>query len=224
MYGSPAGVATGRRRETRVFAALVLLVLPAILSLLPDRYRLIPRYVPFVMAACLATPMLGAEFAPGNAVWQRLERIVAAILLPLASIFELILLAELLRDMARVHPSLSGVTLLTTSISIWVTNILIFALAYWQLDRGGPTGRNTGWQGRADFTFPRGDPGDGVPEDWRPSFADYLSLAFNTSAAFSPTDVLPLTPRAKMLMMVQSVISLITVIAVGARAINILGS
>ncbi|HEX8828845.1 MAG TPA: hypothetical protein VF778_12090 [Xanthobacteraceae bacterium] len=176
------------------------------------------------MAACLATPMFGAELAPGNSVWQRLERIAAAILLPLAAIFELILLGELLRDMAKVHPSLSGLTLLTTSISIWVTNILIFALAYWQLDRGGPTGRNAGWRGRADFTFPRGDPRDGVPEDWQPSFADYLALAFNTSTAFSPTDVLPLTPRGKMLMMLQSVISLITVIAVGARAINILGS
>lgn len=139
-------------------------------------------------------------------------------------VLELVLLALLLRDMARSHPNISGLTLLTTSISIWTTNILIFALAYWQLDRGGPAGRALGWHGRTDFTFPRGDPSDGVPEDWQPVFADYLSLAFNTSAAFSPTDVLPLRPRAKMLMMTQSVISLITVIAVGARAINILGS
>jgi hypothetical protein len=136
----------------------------------------------------------------------------------------LVLLAYLLRDMARVHSGISGLTLLTTSIAIWTENILVFALAYWQIDRGGPTGRVKGFRGRADFTFPIGNPSDGVPDDWRPVFADYLALAYNTSAAFSPTDVLPLTTRAKMMMTTQSIISLITVIAVGARAINILGS
>ena len=126
--------------------------------------------------------------------------------------------------MARAHSGVSGLTLLTSAIAIWSTNILVFAVAYWQLDRGGPYGRATGWTGRADFSFTRGDPSDGVPEDWQPVFADYLALGFNTSAAFSPTDVLPLTPRGKMLMMIQSAISLVTVVAVGSRAINILGS
>jgi hypothetical protein len=211
------------RPESRIFPVIALLALPAILSLLPGRYQIVPRGSQFIGLA-LAIPMLAAQFAPSNPFWSRAERYTAAIILPLATCIELILLALVIRDMARPHPGLSGLTLLTTSIAVWTTNILVFALAYWLVDRGGPTGRVQGFSGRADFSFPRGEPSDNVPADWHPIFADYLALAFNTSAAFSPTDVLPLTPRAKMLMTVQSIISLITVIAVGARAINVLGT
>jgi hypothetical protein len=211
-------------KESRFFPATVVLALPIIIQFLPDRFQIVPRGFPFIAGVALAIPMLVAGFAPTNRSWARVERITAAIVLPLAVLVELVTLAYLLRDMAKVHSGISGLTLLATSISIWTTNVLVFALAYWQIDRGGPFGRHNGWQGRTDFTFPRGDPHDNVPENWQPIFADYLSLAFNTSAAFSPTDVLPLLPRAKLLMITQSIISLITVIAVGARAINILGS
>ena len=211
-------------RQSRFYAALAVLALPVILAVLPGRYQMVPRWVPFAAAAVLAIPMVAAGIAPASIFWRRAERWTAAIILPFGAIAELVLLALLLRDMAKAHSGISGLTLLTTSIAIWTQNILIFALTYWQIDRGGPAGRRWGWNGRTDFTFPRGDPDDNVPADWVPVFADYLSLAFNTSAAFSPTDVLPLRPRAKMLMMVQSIIALITVIAVGARAINILGS
>jgi hypothetical protein len=183
-----------------------------------------PQGLQFVGAIALAIPMLLAGVSSKKKPAWRAERYVAAVVLPLAILVNLVVLALLLRDMASKHPGIDGVTLLTTSVGIWVTNILVFALAYWLIDRGGPEGRATNWQGRSDFSFSRGDPSDNVPADWQPIFADYLALAFNTSAAFSPTDVLPLTPRAKMLMVLQSAISLVTVIAVGARAINILGS
>ena len=220
----PVAASSGERRESRLYAAMAILAVPLILTFLPGRYQLMPKGVLFVVAVALAIPMLGAQYARDNSKWQRWERYSAAVILPLAAIQEFVLLGLLIYDMAKAHPSLSGLTLLTTSVWIWVTNVLIFALIYWQIDRGGPNGRPAGWQGRTDFTFPRGDLGDGVPEDWQPIFADYLALAFNTSAAFTPTDVLPLTPRAKMLMVMQGVVSLVTVIAVGARAINILGS
>jgi hypothetical protein len=219
-----ASDAPSSRPESRVFAALALIALPAILAILPSRYQLLPRGVPFLFGLVMAIPTLAAQFAPNKDRWTRLERYAAAIVLPLATCFQLALLAILLRDMAKAHSNISGMTLLTTSIAIWVTNILVFALAYWQIDRGGPSGRVAGFHGRADLSFSHGDPSDNFPADWRPIFPDYLAFAFNTSAAFSPTDVLPLTPRMKMLMTVQSVISLVTVIAVGARAINILGS
>ncbi|HYL27292.1 MAG TPA: hypothetical protein VEW74_05615 [Candidatus Nitrosotalea sp.] len=202
----------------------MVIAVPAILAFLPARYGLISKWVPFAAAAVLAVPMLAAGFAPANRKFALWERWTAAIILPVVTIIELLILAFLLRDMASSHSGVSGLTLLTSSIAIWTTNILVFALTYWNLDRGGPYGRATGWKGRADLSFTHGDPSDGVPEDWQPVFADYLALAFNTSAAFSPTDVLPLTPRAKMFMVMQSAISLVTVIAVGARAINILGS
>lgn len=222
MRGPAAGFC--ERRESRLYAAIAIFAVPFILAFLPGRYQIMPRFMMFVAAGALAIPMLGAQYAADNAAWMRWERYCAAIVLPLAIALEFVLLALLLRDMATAHPHLTGLTLLTTSIWIWTTNVLIFALFYWHLDRGGPSKRPTGWRGRADFTFPRGDPQDGVPADWQPVFADYLALAFNTSAAFTPTDVLPLTPRAKMLMIAQGVVALITVIAVGARAINILGS
>jgi hypothetical protein len=217
MTSSPRG-------ESPIFPALVVVALPIILALLPSRYQLMPRELAFVGALALAIPMFLAGIRSKKEAAWRAERYVAAVVLPLTTLVNLVVLALLLRDMASRHPGLSGLTLLTTSIGIWVTNILIFALAYWLIDRGGPEGRSTGWEGRSDFSFPRGDPSDNFPADWQPIFADYLALAFNTSAAFSPTDVLPLTPRAKMLMVLQSGISLVTVIAVGARAINILGS
>lgn len=217
-------IVSAPRPESRIFPAIAVLALPAILSLLPGRYQIVPRGLQFVPGLALAIPMLAAQFNPSNPLWDRAERYIAAIVLPLATCIELTLLALVIRDMARPHPGLSGLTLLTTAIAVWTTNILVFALAYWLVDRDGPTGRVRGFTGRADFSFSHGDPSDNVPADWHPIFADYLSLAFNTAAAFSPTDVIPLTPRAKMMMTVQSIISLITVVAVGARAINILGT
>jgi uncharacterized membrane protein len=224
MKAGAASDAAGSRPESRVFAAIALIALPVILSILPSRYQLLPEGIPFLVALALTIPMLAAQFARNKPFWTRTERYAAAIILPLATFFQLVLLAILLRDMAKPHSNVSGMTLLTTAIAIWATNILVFALAYWQVDRGGPSGRAAGFHGRADLSFSHGDPSDHFPDDWRPVFADYFAFAFNTSAAFSPTDVLPLTPRMKMLMTVQSIISLITVIAVGARAINILGS
>jgi hypothetical protein len=211
-------------RESRFLPALAVLALPAIVYFLPARFQILPRGTPFIAGFALAIPMLAANFAPNRALWIRIERIAAWIVLPFTTLLQLILLVVLLMAMAQKNSQVSGLTLLSTSIAIWITNVLVFALAYWLIDRGGPSGRESGWKGWADFSFTRGDPTEGMPPNWQPIFADYLALAFNTSSAFSPTDVLPLRPRAKMLMLVQSSISLVTVIAVGARAINILGS
>lgn len=215
---------THPHRETRILPALAVLVLPVFFAALPGRYQLMPRGIPFATGLALAIPMLLAGFFPANRSFVRLERLTAAIVIPLAACVEITLLTLLFINMVKANSQISGITLLTTSVAIWVNNIVIFALAYWQIDRGGPAGRSSGWHGRSDFTFPRGDPCDNFPDDWQPYFADYLALAFNTATAFSPTDVLPLRPRAKMLMMTESFISLVTVVAVGARAINILGS
>jgi hypothetical protein len=119
---------------------------------------------------------------------------------------------------------IDGLRLFTSSISVWVSNVLMFSLLYWQLDRGGPEARMNNTGIRPDWQFPQvGDPEE-APPDWRPTFVDYLFLAFTTSTAFSPTDALPMTARAKLLMMLESSISLMTIIVVAARAINILGS
>lgn len=106
---------------------------------------------------------------------------------------------------------------------LWVSNILTFALWYWELDGGGPAHRKMGPRSSTDFVFPQRVIEDaGQHTEWAPEFVDYLFLAFNTSTAFSPTDTMVLARRAKLLMMLQSVISLVTIAVLAARAINTL--
>ena len=112
--------------------------------------------------------------------------------------------------------------LLLSGGTIWLTNIIIFSLWFWDLDRGGPGARSEGLNQHPDFMFPQmGDP-DYAPDHWHPNFFDYLYTSFTNASAFSPTDVLPLTRWAKMLMLVQSLTSLLTVGLIVARAVNIL--
>ena len=106
--------------------------------------------------------------------------------------------------------------------SIWLTNIVVFGLWYWEFDRGGPGARAEAIDPYPDFLFPQMTDPEYAPENWAPSFFDYLYTSFTNASAFSPTDVLPLTRWAKILMMVQSATSLITVGLVIARAVNIL--
>lgn len=114
--------------------------------------------------------------------------------------------------------------LLRDALSIWLTNVLVFALWYWEIDGGGPIDRHDGTYGSEDFVFPQLMLRDDRASSWVPTFVDYLFLSFNTSTAFSPTDTLVLSRRAKLLMMIQSLISLLALAVVAARAINTLGS
>src|SRR5882724_5068552 len=122
----------------------------------------------------------------------------------------------------------SPTELLISAVSLWFTNILVFALWYWRLDAGGPHRRDSR-EGHPDgaFLFPQmtmqpASPADTGQPAWSPNFFDYLFLAFNTSTAFSPTDVPVLERWAKLLMMLQSLISLTVIALLAARAVNIL--
>jgi hypothetical protein len=106
---------------------------------------------------------------------------------------------------------------------IWLTNIVVFALWYWQFDRGGPSARALAAKPYPDFVFPQMQTPEFAPADWEPMFPDYLYLSFTNATAFSPTDVLPFSRWAKFLMMVQTLVSLSTVALVVSRAVNILG-
>ena len=112
--------------------------------------------------------------------------------------------------------------LLLSGASIWLTNIIIFSLWFWDLDRGGPGARAEAINQHPDFIFPQMSDPDYAPSNWHPNFFDYMYTSFTNASAFSPTDVLPLTRWAKMLMMLQSLTSLLTVGLVVARAVNIL--
>jgi uncharacterized membrane protein len=111
---------------------------------------------------------------------------------------------------------------LLSGATIWLTNIVIFALWFWEFDRGGPGSRAQARVRYPDFLFPQMQDQQMAQVHWHPNFFDYLYISFTNASAFSPTDVLPLTRWAKMLMLFQSITSLLTVGLVVARAVNIL--
>ena len=112
--------------------------------------------------------------------------------------------------------------LLSTGAAIYLTNIIIFALWYFELDRGGPAARACAVKTHPDFLFAQMTAPNVADPQWEPKFADYLYVSFTNATAFSPTDTLPLTRWAKMIMMLQSAVSLVTVALIVARAVNIL--
>jgi hypothetical protein len=112
--------------------------------------------------------------------------------------------------------------LLSTGAAIWATNVVVFALWYWELDAGGPACRAAAHRTHPDFLFTQMQAPTLTDPNWEPRFVDYLYLSFTTATAFSPTDTLPLTRWAKLLMMLQSAVSLSTLALVVARAVNIL--
>jgi hypothetical protein len=111
--------------------------------------------------------------------------------------------------------------LLAAGGAIWATNVIAFALWYWDLDRGGAASRANG-EGESAFVFPEMDNPERVPANWSPRFVDYFHLSFTTATAFSPTDVSAIRPWAKLMMMTEEAISLVIAILVVARAVNIL--
>lgn len=115
-----------------------------------------------------------------------------------------------------------GHQLIIAGTLIWLTNFLIFALWYWEMDRGGPGKRAAGHDGPPDFLFPQMSDDRIEPMQWRPKFIDYLYVSLTNATAFSPTDTMPLSPAAKGTMGVQSLVSLVTIGLIVSRAVNIL--
>ncbi len=204
-----------------VLAVLAVLFL---LAALPGRIRLFPAWLPYAVGVLVLAPMAAVSLASARARWLTVERTVTLLFCGLIVIGTTANLAFIVGAMVRRSGEITGVQLLTSSIAAWVTNVLGFSLAYWQIDRGGPGAKENRSRTRPDWLFPQTSVPADVPPDWRPTFVDYLYLAFSTATAFSTTEVAPLTSRAKLLMMLESTISMATIVVVASRAINILGS
>ena len=205
---------------------VVLAILAAILMvvLLPERVVLFPVWFPYVIGIALILPMAAVGLSAEKARWLRVERTIMLLFIVAMGVGTLANLASLIGAMVRRSGEVGGLQLFASSIVVWVSNVLIFSLLYWRIDRGGPEARANNAGTRPDWLFPQAGAPEDAPPDWRPTFVDYLFLGFSTATAFSPTDALPLTSRAKMLMMLESTMSLGTIVVVAARAINILGS
>jgi len=205
---------------------VVMAILAAVLLLaeLPGRIRLVPAWVPYVLGIMVLVPILGSALTSGKAQWLRIERTITFLFAAVAVVTIFANITNLVGAMIRRPAEVSGLQLLASSIGVWVTNVLVFSLVYWQVDRGGPGPRANNAGPRPDWLFPQTGAPDDAPPGWKPVFIDYLFMGFSTATAFSPTDSLPLTPRAKVLMMLESTFSLVTIVIVASRAINILGS
>jgi hypothetical protein len=195
-----------------------------LLAALPGHVYVMPVWVSYLAALAVLVPMAAVALTRGNALWLGIER---TMIILLAVVYVANTIAEL-ADMIGVitlHPSSGNAfSLLSSSVAIWVANVLTFSLLYWQIDRGGPYPRASKLSVKPDWVFPQPATPEDLPPDWRPLFLDYLYLGYNTATAFSPTDALPLTHRAKILMMIESTISLLTMVIILSRAINVLPS
>jgi uncharacterized membrane protein len=213
------------RFEPRWHVAIMIILLAVLLALTPNRISLFPIWVPVVIGIVVLIPVSAVGLSAAKAQWLRIERITTLLFCVVASSGTVLNLDNVIREMASRSTEISGTQLFTTSIGVWVANVVVFALLYWQLDRGGPESWVNQTVARPDWLFPQDEAApEVVPPGWKPMILDYLYLSFTTATAFSTTDVMPLTARAKMLMMIESAIALVTVVVVAARAINIFGS
>jgi uncharacterized membrane protein len=135
-----------------------------------------------------------------------------------ANIVSLVLLSHSLLHGGKEN----GRQLILSGIVLWLTNVLLFSLWYWEVDRGGPAARAAGEEHAPDFLFPQMISPQFAPENWHPGLIDYLYVSFTNATAFSPTDTMPLSPIAKWMMTGQALASLVTVALVVSRAVNIL--
>lgn len=152
---------------------------------------------------------------------RRMVRTLAGLLTGVITAINSWSLLRVVHQLLGGHAGANGEALLLDAVKIWMINVLAFALWYWTLDRGGPAARGLTRNSQPDFLFAQMTLDNGE-EGWSPGFVDYLFLAFTNATAFSPTDTLPLSDRAKLLMMAQSGVSLLTIALVAARAVNIL--
>jgi hypothetical protein len=212
-----------RNVEPRWPALVALLGAGALYAALPS--SLIVGGPRWLLLAAVLLLLIPAEIAHsrGNHFLNQVIGYILNGVITLAMIGSLALLIDALPE-HKVNPR----ELLRAAAALWITNILIFASWYWRLDAGGPHARaQTPGHTDGAFLFPQMtmDPAAKTAageHEWEPNFIDYLFLAFNTSTALSPTDVPVLSRWAKILMMTQALISLLVIVLLAARAVNIL--
>jgi branched-subunit amino acid transport protein len=208
-------------QEARWPAVVALFAIVGLRLALPRSLSMSPAWVPMAVVTLLVIPTVLARRMERLQLNRWLSFVVTGIV-TVDMIWSLTLLVA-----AIIAHKLQPAQLLLSAVVLWASNILIFASWYWRLDAGGPNARDRRKvHGEGSFLFPQmtldaSDP-DSSAKGWSPGFVDYLFLAFNTSTAFSPTDVPVLSRWAKLLMMVQSIISLATIALLAGRAVNIL--
>jgi hypothetical protein len=209
-----------RHGEVRLPAGVAVVLAAAGHALLPSSLLTEPRWVLPAVELALLVPLVAVNPTRLTAE-TRWSRNISLVLTGVIIAANLYALALLLHDLTT-PAAANGRALLLAALQVWLTNIVAFALVYWDLDRGGAVARlpTSGVPSRRpDFQFPQ----DTIAGDaWMPVFVDYLFVSITNSTAFSPTDTLPLTTRAKLLMSLQALTAMVTSVLVIARAVNVL--
>ncbi|HWC87183.1 MAG TPA: hypothetical protein VG388_11640 [Solirubrobacteraceae bacterium] len=187
---------------------------------LPNRLTIGPRWLLPSVEGLLVIGLRIASPQP-KLTHATLRRQVAMALIGLVSAVNLYSLGQLVHYLLQGGKA-GGKALILAGAVLWGTNVLLFGLWYWELDRGGPVRRILIHDAQPDFLFPQMTEARFAPKDWIPGLIDYLYVSFTNATAFSPTDTMPLTAMAKTLMAVQALAALVTVGLVVARAVNIL--
>ena len=189
--------------------------------LLPARYVFGSRYLLIVIEILLLVAL--SFTTPKEPIFRSIgRRINVYLLLGLTAIangYALLQVAGKLLDSGKVN---NGRELIITALNIYLTNVIIFGLLYWEMDGGGPGRRRAAAKHEQDFLFPQNQNESYKHPKWQPLFTDYLYVSSTNAMAFSPTDTMPLSRRAKLLMLLQATLSLVTIALVAARAVNIL--
>ena len=221
-----------RRGEARLPAAFAVLIAIALYTLLPDGLVAGGRYVVPALGLALLVPLVAVN--PRRLTREtQLSRAASLGLVGLIGLANTYALGKLLQALLAAQVD-NGRVLLVAAFQVWLTNIIVYGLAFWELDRDGPvarTQRPRAEMGQADFMFPQDQSDDAVAEvsagssgqaDWVPTLVDYLYVSLTNSTAFSPTDTMPLSPRAKVLMGLQGITALVISVLVISRGVNIL--
>ena len=207
--------------ESRLPVLLALVAAIALQLAIPKSYTLVPRW-PLITLELLLVAVLIWLNPTKLTRSTRLGKYATWVLLAAITIDNT--LSAILLDVRIITGQVSNnaAVLLGSGAAIFVTNIIVFGIWYWELDRGGPFARRAGEQPYPDFMFPQmATPGVAKP-DWRPTFVDYLYVSVTNVMAFSPTDTMPLARWAKMMMTVQAVVAVSTLVLVVSRAVNVL--
>jgi hypothetical protein len=207
------------RRESRLPAAIAILVVAGLYLIMPAQLSLGPAVIFPIVAVLGVLPLTIADALGHEHPWQRA---LALTLLGFTAASNGASIALLVRELIFHTTGMSGRQLLVGALLVWAANVIVFALWYWELDRGGPRRREADGGDTPDFIFPQMTDAKDLMPGWQPAFSDYLYTSSTNATAFSPTDTMPITGWAKLLMSAQSLSSFVLVVLVTARAVNIL--
>lgn len=187
--------------------------------LLPNRLVIGPHWlVPVLVALPLAPLSARRHRHPDESGWIRKATLSLIGLVTLANITSMVLLVHRL----LVTNVSQGRQLIYSAVAVWFTNVIVFGLWFWEVDKGGPHRRASGEKILPDLQFPQMENPHLAPEHWRPSFIDYLYTSLANGTSFAPADAMPLSARMKVLFASESIVSFVTIAVVAARAVNIL--